>query len=125
MTPRLHVLGPWALLALSIGWGDPALSQSIPQITGWTFSRSSGSGNQNSTAVTSRSDSRGGIQQVLLESENVQLIERPDGSRAYRILDPREKFGSFSEAGRTQERSRSQGLTIFNLGDFGYSVFTN
>jgi hypothetical protein len=111
-------------LALGLlGWSGPAWSQRVPQITGWTFSSSSGSGMQSRTAVSSRSDSSG--QQVVIESGNVQLIQRPDGSSAYRIVDPREKFGSFSESSRSDERSRSQGLSFFSLSDWGYSVFTN
>lgn len=120
-SPR--TLAVLVLLGLSISWGPPAWSQRIPQVTGWTFNRASGSGTQNRTAVNSRSDSTG--VQVLVESENVQLIQRPDGSKAYQILDPSQKFGSYSEAIRTQERSRSQGLSFFSLSDWGYSVFTN
>ena len=113
-----------ACLALGLlGWCGPAWSQRVPQITGWTFSTSSGSGMQSRTAVTSRSDSSG--TQVVIESGNVELIQRPDGSSAYRILDPREKFGSVSESSRSDERSRSQGLSFFTLSDWGYSVFTN
>jgi hypothetical protein len=106
-----------------LGWGGPVWSQRVPQITGWTFSSSTGSGMQSRTAVSSRSDSSG--QQVVIESGNVQLIQRPDGSSVYRIVDPREKFGSFSESSRSDERSRSQGLSFFTLSDWGYSVFTN
>lgn len=115
-------LSALALVGMAMAMGLPAWSQRIPQVTGWTFNRASGSGTQNRTAVTSRSDSTG--LQVLVESDNVQLIQRPDGSRAYQILDPSQKFGSFSEAIRTEERSRSQGLSFFSLSDWGYSVFT-
>ncbi|MFU8884063.1 MAG: hypothetical protein ACNA8O_01235 [Cyanobacteriota bacterium] len=112
-----------ACLALGLlGWCGPVWSQRVPQITGWTFSRSSGSGTQNRTAVSSRSDSSG--VQVVIESGNVELIQRPDGSSAYRIIDPSQKFGSFSDANRSDERSRSQGLSFFSLSDWGYSVFT-
>ena len=108
---------------LILGWGLPAWSQRIPQVTGWSFNRAGGSGSQNRTALTSRSDSTG-TRVVLLESENVMLIVRPDGSTAYQILDPSEKFGSYSEAIRTLESSRAQGLSFFSLSDWGYSVFT-
>jgi hypothetical protein len=101
----------------------PVWSQRIPQINGWTFSRSSGSGLQSRTAVGSRSDSSG--VQVVIESGNVELIQRPDGSTSYRIIDPTEKFGSFSNSTTSDERSRSQGLSLFSFNDWGYSVFTN
>jgi hypothetical protein len=107
---------------LGIAAGLPARSQRIPQVTGWSYSRSNGMGNQNRTAVTSRSDSSG--QQVVIESGNVELIQRPDGTTAYRILDPSEKFGSFSQSTSSNERNRFQGLSLFTLSDWGYSVFT-
>jgi hypothetical protein len=109
-------------LLLSLAPGLPARSQRIPQVTGWSYSRSNGMGAQNRTAVSSRSDSSG--QQVLIESGNVELTKRPDGTTAYRILDPSEKFGSFSQSINSEERSRFQGLSLFTLSDWGYSVFT-
>jgi hypothetical protein len=110
------------LVGAAVGWSQPARCQRIPQITGWSYSRSNGSGTQNRTAVGSRSDSSG--VQVVIESGNVELIQRPDGSTAYRILDPSEKFGSFSQSSSSDERSRFQGLSFFSLSDWGYSVFT-
>jgi hypothetical protein len=107
---------------LGFAAGLPALSQRIPQVTGWSYSRSNGMGNQNRTVVTSRSDSSG--QQVVIESGNVELIQR-DGTTAYRILDPSEKFGSFSQSTSSNERNRFQGLSLFTLSDWGYSVFSN
>lgn len=109
-------------LLLGLAAGLPARSQRIPQVTGWSYSRSNGQGTQNSRAVTSRSESGG--QQVVIESGNVVLIKRPDGTTAYRILDPSEKFGSFSQSSSSDERSRIQGLSLFTLSDWGYSVFT-
>lgn len=110
-------------LLLGLAEGLPARSQRIPQVTGWSYSRSNGMGTQNSRAVTSRSDSSG--QQVLIESGNVELIKRPDGTTAYQILDPSVKFGSFSQSVNSEERSRFQGLNLFTLSDWGYSVFSN
>ena len=110
-------------LLLGMAGGLPARSQRIPQVTGWSYSRSNGMGTQNRTAVSSRSDSSG--QQVAIESGNVELIKRPDGTTAYRILDPSEKFGSFSQSTSSDERSRFQGLSLFTLSDWGYSVFSN
>jgi hypothetical protein len=107
---------------LSLAVGLPARSQRIPQVSGWSYSRSNGMGTQNRTAVSSRSDSSG--QQVVIESGNVELIKRPDGTTASRILDPSEKFGSFSQSINSEERSRFQGLSLFTLSDWGYSVFT-
>lgn len=112
----------FACVLLSQTSGLPARSQRIPQVTGWSFSRSNGMGTQKRTAVSSRSDSSG--TQVVIESGNVELIQRPDGSSAYRILDPRQKFGSFSQSIIKDERSRSQSLSLFTLSDWGYSVFT-
>lgn len=106
-----------------LGWSGPVWSQQVPQITGWTFSRSNGSGMQNRTAVNSRSDSSG--TQVAIESGNVELIRRPDGSTVFRIIDPSEKFGSFSQSSSSDERSRFQGLSLFSSSDWGYSIFTN
>lgn len=110
-------------LLTGLAEGLPARSQSIPQVTGWSYSRSNGMGNQNSTAVNSRSDSSG--VQVVIESGNVELIKRPDGTTAYQILDPSKKFGSFSQSINSEERSRFQGLSLFTLSDWGYSVFNN
>lgn len=116
-------VGMAVLAALVGGWAAPARSQRIPQVTGWTFSRSSGMGMRTRTAVSSRSDSSG--LEVVVESGNVRQIERPDGSTAFEIVDPSQKFGSASQSSRSDERSRSQGLSFFTLSDWGYSVFTN
>jgi hypothetical protein len=107
---------------LGLAAGLPARSQRIPQVSGWSYSRSSGMGTQNRTAVTSRSDSSG--RQVLIESGNVELIKRADGTTAYRTLDPSEKFDSFSQSINSEERNRFQGLSLYTLSDWGYSVFS-
>lgn len=108
---------------LGLAAGLPVRSQRIPQVSGWSYSRSNGMGTQNRTAVSSRSDSSG--VQVVIESGNVEVIERPDGTTAYRIQDPSEKFGSFSQSTSSDERNRFQGLSLFTLSDWGYSVFSN
>jgi hypothetical protein len=100
-----------------------AFAQQIPQVTGWSFSRSSGSGVQNRSAVTSRSDSTG--VQTIVESGNVRVVQRPDGTTAYEVIDPSEKFGSVSFSSQSEEASRFQGLNLFSLSDWGYSVFSN
>lgn len=110
-------------LLLGLAGGFPAHSQRIPQVTGWSYSRSNGMGTQNRTSVGSRSDSTG--TQVVIESGNVELIKRPDGTTAYRIPDPSEKYGSFSQSINSEERNRLQGLSLFTLSDWGYSVFSN
>ena len=107
---------------LGLAAGLPGRSQRIPQVSGWSYSRSSGMGTQNRTAVNSRSDSSG--QQVVIESGNVELIKRADDTAAFRILDPSEKFGSFSQSINSEERSRFQGLSLYTLSDWGYSVFS-
>lgn len=112
-----------ACVLLGLAAGLPVRSQRIPQVTGWSYSRSNGMGTQNRSAVSSRSDSSG--QQIVIESGNVELIKQPDGTTAYRILDPAEKFGSFSQSTRSDERSRFQGLSLFTLSDWGYSIFSN
>jgi|LauGreDrversion4_2_1035121.scaffolds.fasta_scaffold291665_1 hypothetical protein len=113
------------LAVVAGGWfsWSPALAQQIPQVTGWSFSRSSGSGVQNRSAVTSRSDSTG--VQTIVESGNVRVVQRPDGTTAYEVIDPSEKFGSVSFSSQSEEASRFQGLNLFSLSDWGYSVFSN
>lgn len=120
-SPLQH-LGLLLLVGGTVGWGE-AMAQQIPQVTGWSFSRSSGAGVQNRSAVTARSDSTG--VQTIVESGNVRVVQRPDGSTAYEIIDPSEKFGSVSFSSRTEESSRFQGLNFFTLSDWGYSVFSN
>ena len=107
---------------LGLAAGLPGRSQRIPQVSGWSYSRSSGMGTQNRTAVTSRSDSSG--RQVVIESGNVELIKRAVGTTAYRTLDPSEKFDSFSQSINSDERNRIQGLSLYTLRDWGYSVFS-
>jgi hypothetical protein len=111
-----------ACAMLSLGSAAPAHSQRIPQASGWSYSRSHGLGTQNRTVVGTRSDSRG--LQVVIESGNVEQIQRPDGTTAYRILDPSQPFDSFSQSSYTEELNRLQGLSIFSLSDSGYSVFS-
>lgn len=111
-----------ALLAGSILGSKAASAQRIPQITGWAFSRSSGSGVQNRSAVAVRSDSSG--VQTIIETGNVREVQRPGRATAYEIIDPSQEFDSASLSTRTEESSRIQGLNTFSLQDWGYSVFS-
>jgi hypothetical protein len=52
-------------------------------------------------------------------------VQRPDGTTAYEVIDPSEKFGSVSFSSQSEETSRFQGLNLFSLSDWGYSVFSN
>lgn len=118
----LRHLGLAVSMLAQLGWGV-VMAQQVPQVTGWSYSRSSGSGLQNRSAVSARADSTG--VQTIVESDNVRIVQRPDGSTAYEIIDPTEKFGSVNFASQSEESSRFQGLNLFSLSDWGYSVFTN
>ncbi|QPN55516.1 hypothetical protein I1E95_09845 [Synechococcus sp. CBW1107] len=99
----------------------PAWGQRVPNITGWSFNFSSGRGGQNRSTAGALSSSDG--VQVVVEPGNTELIQRPDGTFAYRILDPNQKFGSALQSRTSSEQSRSNTFGISEFRDFGYSVF--
>ena len=99
----------------------PASAQLNPQVTGFTYSFTSGRGASNRTSTGTFSSAS--ALQVITEPGNTELIQQADGTPAFRINDPTRKFGSaltFSTES-SQSRGSSFGITQFN--DFGYSVF--
>ena len=99
-----------------------ALGQNVPQVTGWTFSRSSGLGMSRTTSVTTSSDSnRLGESDQLV---NVVPVERIDPDAAYRIVDPELPFALGVANRTTQGAIRAQNLDYFTLRDWGFSVFS-
>ena len=99
----------------------PASAQLTPQVTGFTYSFTSGRGASNRT--TAGTFSSASPLRVVTEPGNTELIQQDDGTPAFRINDPTRKFGSaltFSTES-SQSRGSTFGITQFN--DFGYSVF--
>ena len=99
----------------------PASAQLNPQVTGFTYSFTSGRGASNRT--TAGTFSSASPLRVVTEPGNTELIQQDDGTPAFRINDPTRKFGSaltFSTES-SQSRGSTFGITQFN--DFGYSVF--
>ena len=99
----------------------PASAQLAPQVTGFTYSFTSGRGASNRT--TAGTFSSASPLRVVTEPGNTELIQQDDGTPAFRINDPTRKFGSaltFSTES-SQTRGSTFGITQFN--DFGYSVF--
>ena len=99
----------------------PAWGQQVPSITGWSFNFSSGRGGQNRSTAGALTKSDG--VQVVVEPGNTELIQRPDGTYAYRILDPNQTFGSAVQSRTSSEQSRGNTFGISEFRDFGYSVF--
>ena len=102
----------------------PASAQLTPTVTGFTYSFTSGRGGSQRTGIGAFSASRVPNEPVITEPGNTELITRPDGSFAFRIIDPTRKFGSAVQSSSTERsisRDSTFGITQFN--DFGYSVF--
>ena len=102
----------------------PASAQLTPTVTGFTYSFTSGRGGSQRTGIGAFSASRVPNEPVITEPGNTELITRPDGSFAFRIIDPTRKFGSAVQSNSTERsisRDSTFGITQFN--DFGYSVF--
>ena len=103
---------------------QPASAQLTPAVTGFTYSFTSGRGGSQRTGIGAFSASRVPNEPVITEPGNTELITRPDGSFAFRIIDPTRKFGSAVQSNSTERsisRDSTFGITQFN--DFGYSVF--
>ena len=103
---------------------QPATAQLTPAVTGFTYSFTSGRGGSQRTGIGAFSRDRVPNEPVITEPGNTDFILRPDGSFAFRIIDPTRKFGSsvqFSSTERSLSRDSNFGITQFN--DFGYSVF--
>ncbi len=109
------------LLVLSSLIVQPSEAQKVPQITGWTFSRSYGRGFGNTTSTTAIAESSG------VESfANVNVLPLsdvdPDGS--FVIQDPEKPFAVGVKARKAEETVNAQQLNYFVLSDWGYTVFT-
>jgi len=124
LRPALSILAvAFALVPTMLG-ANQASAQLTPTVTGFTYSFTSGRGGSQRTGVGAFSASRVPNEPVVTEPGNTELITRPDGSFAFRIIDPNRKFGSavqFSSTERSLSRESNFGITQFN--DFGYSVF--
>ena len=115
-------------VALAIGTpilgAVPSFAQLAPAVTGFTYSFSNGRGGGGRTGVGTFSGVKVPTGQVITEPGNTELITRPDGSFAFRIIDPTRKFGSAVEFGSTESsQSRNSNFGINQINDFGYSVF--
>jgi hypothetical protein len=112
-------------LALTLGsimvTGLPASAQLAPQVTGFTYSFTSGRGASNRTSAGTLSSAN--ALQLVTEPGNTELIQRPDGTFAFRINDPNNKFGSALTFSTEIDRSRGSNFGITQFNDFGYSVF--
>ena len=111
-------------IAATILGSLPASAQLTPTVTGFTYSFTSGRGGSQRTGIGAFSASRVPNEPVITEPGNTELITRPDGSFAFRIIDPTRKFGSAVQSSSTERsisRDSTFGITQFN--DFGYSVF--
>ena len=124
LRPALSLLAVAFALIPTVLVAQSAYAQLTPTVTGFTYSFTSGRGGSQRTGVGAFSGSRVSNEPVVTEPGNTELITRPDGSFAFRIIDPNRKFGSavqFSSTERSLSRESNFGITQFN--DFGYSVF--
>ena len=99
----------------------PASAQLTPQVTGFTYSLTSGRGGSNRTSTGTFSSAS--ALQVITEPGNTDLIRRPDGTFAFRINDPNTKFGSALTFSTETDTTRGSTFGITQFNDFGYSVF--
>ena len=99
----------------------PASAQLTPQVTGFTYSFTSGRGASNRTSTGTFSSAS--ALQVITEPGNTELIQQPDGTPAFRINDPTRKFGSALTFSTETDRTRGSTFGITQFNDFGYSVF--
>ena len=99
-----------------------ALSQSIPQVTGWTLSRSYGKCVSNFTSTTAISQSEGAESFEVVNGLPVSTLG-PDGDFA--IQDLNRPFSIDVESSAAEETIKSQRLNYFLLSDWGYTVFSN
>jgi len=98
----------------------PATAQLAPSVTGFTYSFTAGRGGSNRTTAGTFSGASG---QVITEPGNTELFQRQDGTFAYRIIDPANKFGSALQFSTESSQSRSSTFGVSQFNDFGYSVF--
>ena len=100
---------------------DQVKAQNVPQLTGWTFSRSFGNGMQKTSSAFSKSEAEikgsvSGVNVIPLTSSG------PDSS--FLVVDPEKPFATGTGFTTLNGRSKGQSLSFFNLSDWGYSVFT-
>ena len=98
-----------------------ALTQSVPQVTGWTFSRSYGKGVGNATSTTAISQSEGA---QSFEVVNVLPVSQLDPDGDFIIQDLNRRFSIGVESTKAEETVQSQKLNYFSLSDWGYTVFS-
>ena len=99
----------------------PASAQLAPQVTGFTYSFTSGRGASNRTSTGTFSSAR--ALQVITEPGNTEFIQQADGTPAFRINDPNRKFGSALTFSTETDKTRGSTFGITQFNDFGYSVF--
>lgn len=98
-----------------------ANAQKVPQVTGWTFSRSFGRGIQKTTSTTSNSAAE------LLNNAvntNVSPPSSANPNSIFRIVDPEQPFAVEAGFRTLDSEEKVQNINFFNLQDWGYSVFT-
>ena len=116
-------LAPLIAIVL-VGALDSSLgrAQRVPQVTGWTLSRSYGGGVGNSTATTAISESTGA---ESFSRVNVLPVSQLDPDGNFVIQDPDSPFSIGVKALKAEQTVRQQQLNYFSLSDWGYSVFSN
>lgn len=120
---RFHAAGVALLLACLALPAAGRAQRIFPQQTGWTYSRTLGSGSVTSQLARTRAEAR--LPQVVVEPGNTELLIGADGNYDYRILDPTQKFGSAYQSQTLEETEITDTNAILTNTDFGYSVFNN
>ncbi|WP_250394793.1 hypothetical protein [Synechococcus sp. MU1655] len=112
----------FAVISLVFSFASlPGSTQRVPQVTGWTFSRSYGKGVGNSTATTAISESNGA---ESFSRVNVLPISELDPDGNFLIQDPDSPFSIGVRARKAEETVKVQQLNYFSLSDWGYTVFS-
>ena len=112
----------FAVISLVFSFASlPGSTQRVPQVTGWTFSRSYGKGVGNSTATTAISESNGTESSSRVNVLPISELD-PDGN--FLIQDPDSPFSIGVRARKAEETVRAQQLNYFSLSDWGYTVFS-
>lgn len=101
--------------------GLTADAQKVPQITGWTFSRSYGRGFGNTTSTTAIAESSGA---EAFANVNVLPVSDVDPDSSYIIQNPDRPFAIGVKARKAEETANTQKINYFTLSDWGYTVFT-
>lgn len=96
-------------------------AQKVPQITGWTFSRSYGRGFGNTTSTTAIAESSGA---ESFAGVNVFPLSDVDPDGSFVIQNSDSPFALGVKARKAEETVNSQQINYFLLSDWGYTVFT-